>query len=207
MMRFIPIVFTLAACDLFGQNSDTTVNPLPSPDAVDSGTQDSGTEDSGTTLPPVELMVNGGAEDCSLNGWTPSQDGVVTVVVQQDQGSYGAVLPAEGTCFFSFATAPNDSASVSQVGIATPGSLLTLSGWARRTHDDVGDAVLDALDLNGNVLASVTTGPLEFKEWDMFSMSLSVPAQATSWRVTMHSTLYSGGLMNVYFDGLSLTAE
>lgn len=204
-MRVLTLALVAAACtggdtpplrtdliDLTDTNPTTDVDP--------SG-------DTGKSVLGENLLVNGDAEKCSMKGWTSTSAGAVQAVVQQTQGKAGVVLSHEGRCFFSFALVQVDQVTIVQSGAAVPGDLLRLSGMAGRTDEDVGTATLTAQDANGTALAAVTTGPLEFEAWEAFSATLAVPDNAVTWNLALHGELNTGGLINVYFDGMSLRAE
>lgn len=193
-MKWSPVVFLLGlACT--DTSDPTDVNPTDP-------TSDTGSE----TVELENQLINGDAELCALTGWTPSEVGTIDAVETQDQGQAGPVVkPFEGSCFFSFAVGrPGGTEhSMTQEGLATPGTTLRLSGQLL-TLDETAFVAMQALDDNDGVLQESASSGLERKKWSTVEQVLTVPEGATEWRVILSASLQSGSFTNVYFDDLSL---
>ena len=159
----------------------------------------------------LNLLENGDAETGNIDGWTRSGT-QVQAVVEQDQQD-GTVYPYEGTYFFTFAANLGLSAEMWQsdsTGL-TPGDTLTLTGYVStedKDEDDWGEATINIYDGDSQLIGTASSPVLTTMSciWDPFEVTLAVPSGAASWEVVMSGTREYGNYINVFWDGLVLTA-
>ncbi|WP_372806744.1 hypothetical protein [Pontiella sp.] len=161
----------------------------------------------------ANALTNGNAEAGTLDGWTASAGGQITVVTQRTQSS-GTVYPQEGSWLFCFATVPGSYETMEQSGSIPAGNnTLKLSGYFQSERlstidkDDFGEAVLQALNSSNEVVAEAVSGPLvaaQTLQWEQVAVQLHVPEEAVSWRVELRGTLRLGSYINVFYDDLQL---
>ncbi|MEM6926015.1 MAG: hypothetical protein AAF602_03725 [Myxococcota bacterium] len=152
-------------------------------------------------VPSIEPLRNGGAEDCMLGDWEPSDPEQIAAVEVQDQGSAAPpVLPWEGRCFFSLArTSAVDARPVlTQSGTANPGTVVTLTGFVYTSGFD------SATFGFGGSAPTLREMQLSDEQWSAFSITHVVPPGDDAWVVELSGDLLTGSAANVYFDDLAL---
>ncbi|QUJ70194.1 hypothetical protein KDD30_18880 (plasmid) [Photobacterium sp. GJ3] len=164
-----------------------------------------------TALP----LVNGGAENQDLTGWTLEQ-GYWRVLEQIDN-----ITASEGQSYFS--ARPNDSTAggaayddLSQVvdlhpyqeAIDQSSAFLRLSfssnGWGDGDHAVV---TLQAQDASGNNLGepSVIQTESQKQTWLTQTSSMRIPANARSVKLTLRAVKKSGSMADVHLDDFQLS--
>ncbi len=134
-----------------------------------------------------ELLVNGGAETGTLDGWVRSPANAPIVAASQVTQTSGIVSQS--------GLLPRDEHH------------LRLTGRYQTEFGDSGEAILRFLDVNPAVLDEASTGAIDDADlqWKQFVVVAAVPARATSWEVELRGTLVAGQFINVFYDDLHLT--
>ena len=158
-----------------------------------------------------ELLVNGGAEDGDVSvGWTADSNAMGRI--QEGHQSHGFVRPYEGDWFWMCAAEPAEYASMWQTGTTgLDAPRFHLSGFVHTEvygdgQNDFGVATLSFLDSEGQEISSISTDHLVGEAWNSFALDLAVPDTAAIWNVTLAGTRQWGGVINVFYDSVSLDA-
>ncbi len=162
------------------------------------------------------LLVNPGAEDGTLKGWTDASTEKCWMV-----GYKGSIKgwdhPAARTGNYYFMTGwPSESGKprylYQDVDITSyiGGKLLFqgyLGGWG---HNDKGGIRLDILDASGKVIDSKASEmfAISYGDWSkLVQVSINIPSNAQKARVYLVGELNEGSEADAYFDDMSLTAD